>query len=320
MWIYKRPTRENRRKSEDSKEVLDRLEAYLNENTEEPAKFLVRFWEDQSNVFTYKEIREAILAGVLTVEYIKQWQQDYSVLVAEKMTPLWQDAIEAGTKGQPVMDALTEMYVYEPTADGVISWIKNRGASFVTNSTDEQRKAIASLLLKTVDEEYSVDELARLIRPCIGLTKDQTSACVKYYENIKAALKEKHPKMKASSVQEKAREATVKYASKLHRQRAFVIAQTELSFAYNRGADEAIRQAQAQNLLGEMEKRWSTSGDNNVCSICAALEGVQIGMNETFNFPGRILYEGHKLTPPAHPRCGCAVEYIEIRKPSPSAV
>ena len=88
-----------------------------------------------------------------------------------------------------------------------------------------------------------------------------------------------------------------------------------MAFAYNKGADEGIRQAQSQNLLGVMEKRWSTSGDSNVCSICRALDGTQIGMDAEFDFKGKVLFAGQKLTPPAHPRCACAVQYIEISPP-----
>lgn len=107
----------------------------------------------------------------------------------------------------------------------------------------------------------------------------------------------------------------MKYAEKQHRQRAYDIAQTEMAFAYNKGADEGIRQAQSQNLLGVMEKRWSTSGDSNVCDICRALDGTQIPMDDEFDFKGKILFAGQKRTPPAHPKCACAVLYIEVSPP-----
>ena len=94
-------------------------------------------------------------------------------------------------------------------------------------------------------------------------------------------------------------------------ERAFTIAQTESAFAYNRGADEGIRQAQAEGYLGIVKKRWSTSGDDGVCEICASLEGMEIDMDAEFDFKGKILFRGHKLLPPAHPRCACAIEYIE---------
>ena len=35
-------------------------------------------------------------------------------------------------------------------------------------------------------------------KPCIGLTKPQTQAAMKYYETIKAELEKKHPRTKPS--------------------------------------------------------------------------------------------------------------------------
>lgn len=160
-------------------------------------------------------------------------------------------------------------------------------------------------------ESHTVDELARLIRPCIGLTEGQAKANARYYDSIVANLRKEHPRMKIESIRNKARDAALKYAERQHRERAFTIAQTESAFAYNRGADEGIRQAQAEGYLGIVKKRWSTSGDNSVCEICASLEGMEIDMDAEFDFKGKVLFRGHKLLPPAHPRCACAIEYIE---------
>ncbi len=126
-----------------------------------------------------------------------------------------------------------------------------------------------------------------------------------------ANLKEQHPRMKSESVQKKAREAATKYAEKQHRYRAMTIAQTEMVTAYNRGADEAIHQAQAQKIMGTVIKRWCTSGDDMVCEQCRALEGLELAMADKFQM-GRGWNAGESLTPPAHPRCACAVEYIEV--------
>ena len=302
-----------RRSSKDAQEILDRLQSYLDENTDEPVEFLAGFWHDQQNAISYPELREAVKQGYLSEETFRLWQQDYSVLVAEKMTPLWQNAMTAGPLGQPVMDKFAfELNLQTP---GILSWISERGAYFVTSSTLEQKKAIKSLLQKKIIDEHTVDELAHLIRPCIGLTDGQAKAVQKLYDKVSDTLKEQHPRMKPESVRKKALDSAQKYAERLHRERAYTIAQTEMAFAYNRGADQGIRQAQEQNLLGEMRKKWSTSGDENVCAVCNALEGVEIGMDESFNFKGRQLFAGQKMLPPAHPRCACAVQYIEVKPP-----
>jgi hypothetical protein len=302
-------------KSKTSQEVLDRLKSYLEstEVTGEPVKVLCGFWKDQQNAITYQELREAVKSGEISSQTLRDWQQDYSVLVSEKLSSMWTKAIEAGPSGQPLMDGLA--FEFNTQSTGILNWIKERGAAFVTASTEEQKNAIATLLTQKMRESHTVDELARMIRPCIGLTEGQAAANAKYYDSIVSTLTKEHPRMSASSIRQKALDASQKYAERQHRQRALTIAQTESAFAYNRGADEGIRQAQEQSLLGEVKKVWSTSGDDAVCEICAALEGMEIGLDDTFNYRGKLLFPGQKMLPPAHPRCACAIEYIEVSKP-----
>lgn len=317
MFIFKAPKKKYIQKSasKDGQEVLDRLNAYLDGNADEPAKFLVNFWKDQGNAFSYKEIREAMLEGTVSEETMRLWQQDYTKMVADKMYPVWLNAITAGAKGQPIFDELPPGFSFNTGVPNVVSWIATRGSRFITAVIEEQRRAVNALLLKRVADKFTVDELARVIRPCIGLTAKQTKANVGYYRSIKERLAKEHPRMKKESIERKAREKQLIYAAKQQRERAYTIAHTEMAFAFNKGMDATIRQAQAEGLMGGMEKRWITAGVDNVCSICQALDGTQVGMDEEFGFPGKVLFPGHKLTPPAHPRCRCAVQYVEVEAP-----
>lgn len=295
-------------KSKKEIETLEVLENYLKKNTTEPAKLLAKFWKNQQNAITYEEIREAILSEKLSIEMWKQWQQDYSILVETKLKPIWQQANKAGS----LLNEERYSFVYDIQSKETLSWLQTHGAEFVRNITLEQKKAINTLTQMSISNGCTINELAYRIRPCIGLNQKQVKANTRYYETIKKQLREVHPKAKQESIEKKAQEAAIKYAEKQHRYRAQSIAQTELAFAYNKGAYLGIKQAQNQGLIGEVVKKWNTSGDRNVCSVCKALEGTIIEIEENFNFPGKELYEGHKQTPPAHPCCACAVEYIEM--------
>ncbi len=297
-------------KAGNAEEVLYKLQSFLDDNMEEPVEILCGFWEDQRNAITYQELREAVKAGALNETLFQMWSQDYSVLVRGRLSGLWQNAMKAGSVSQPVIQGRN--FEFNMQIPGIMNWINRRGAEFVASVSLEQKQAIQALLVKKMTERHTVDELARLIRPCIGLTKGQAQANVKYYDNIVATLRKEHPRMKMESIQRKAQDAALKYAERQHRQRAMTIAQTESAYAYNRGADEGIRQAQRQGLMGEVIKRWCTSGDHNVCATCQGLEGVEVGMDKGFQFKGRQLFAGQNLLPPAHPRCACAVEYIEM--------
>lgn len=303
------PKRVRKAKTKNSQEVLRRIEEYLKTECNEPVEILCGFWKDQQDAITYQELRQAVLDGTLNIETVEEWRQDYSILVADRLNSLWAMALAAGPAGQPVLDNI--LFEFNTQTPGIMEWIKERGANFVTVCTEEQQDAIAALLTKKMRDGHTVDELARMIRPCIGLTEGQAAANARYYDSIVETLKKEHPGMKTESIRKKAREAAQKYAEKQHRERAFTIAQTESAFAYNRGADYGIRQAQEQGYLGVMKKRWSTSGDDAVCATCSALEGTETDMDSEFNFGGRVLFPGHHMLPPAHPRCACAVEYIE---------
>ena len=303
------PKRVKKVKSANSQEVLDRLQQYLDGDFDEPVEILCGFWQDQQDAISYQELRQAVRDGMIDDDTINLWRKDYSVLVAGRFNHIWSDAIKAGAAGQPLLDGLLFTFGIKTRE---YNWIKNRGAQFVTDCTEEQQSAIAALLTKKMRDGHTVDELARMIRPCIGLTEQDAKAVMRYYDSIVEAYRKDHPRMKLESIRKRARDAAQKYAERKHRQRALTIAQTESAFAYNRGAYEGIRQAQEQNLIGTVKKRWNTSGDDSVCDTCAALDGVEIDMDEEFGFKGRVLFAGQKLLPPAHPRCGCAVEYIEV--------
>lgn len=312
MAILIRPAKHIRKqRSGNGTAILKKLEDFLKNESEEPVKILCRFWKDQQNVITYKELRQAVIDGTLTEETFREWSNDYSILVQERLKFMWDNALAAGSISQPLVEELAG-YTFSSQTPAIMAWIQQRGAELVTATSTEQKEAIKALLAQSVREHHSVDELARLIRPCIGLTEPQAKANLKYYDNIVSSLKKQHPKMKAETVQRRAREAASKYAEKQHRQRALTIAQTEMATSYNKGADEGIRQAQEQNLIGTVVKRWCTSGDDDVCEICRSLEGREISMDSSFSMVKGWINSGGNLTPPAHPRCACAIEYIEI--------
>ena len=164
--------------------------------------------------------------------------------------------------------------------------------------------------MKAVREDLTPNELARVIRPCIGLTERQAQANLKYYNHIKEQMRKEHPRMKEETIVRRARDKALKYAEKQHRYRAETIAQTELAEAYNAGAHHGIKQAQEKGYIGNVRKVWVTARQDNVCKFCEAVEGVSKEMDEYFDV-GKC---GLKLIPPAHPRCRGVVKYVEVKE------
>lgn len=317
--LFMQPKSRIQKRSDEAQEVLDKIESYLNGEMDDPIEILVRFWEAQSVVFTYKEIRRVILEEEIPEEIVEEWQQDYSKLVTEHFEQRWKESLYEGARG----NNLVGEYEFDMSESRVLDWINEHGAEFVTRSTEEQRDAIKVFLKRSVKESMSTDELARLIRPCVGLTRPQVEANLKYYNTIKETLRSEHPKMQAATIERKAREASIKYAEKQHRKRAKDIAQTEIARAYNKGADMAILQAQEHGEIGKVKRVWITSGDDKVCPVCRALDGMEIDMDEEFDSlfgdeKGKIPMKlkrslfSHTEVPPAHPHCACGVLYEEV--------
>ena len=171
-------------KSNDKKtKLLNKLRSFLNEEEPEIVKFLLRFWNNQYNSITYKELREAYLNGYITKNQLQKWQEDYSRLVTEKLAPKWEKAMEK---------AAADMYMeysyslYDPSVWGAKEYIVSHGAELVTQLVREQKDALNAMLRQgTYYDAETVDEIARMIRPCIGLTVPQSIANMNYYNAVK---------------------------------------------------------------------------------------------------------------------------------------
>ena len=298
--------------------ILRKLRAFLDASEPQLVYFLVRQWNYQQRAITYKELREAILNRDINAELLYEWQEDYSLFVTDHLQPAWTEAMWAA------VDDLQKKFpgfYFDPMADGVRAWVLQRGAEFVTNSSTAQIDGLRALIQKAVAmEQMSVDQLARAIRPMVGLTRQQSLANLRYYENL----------LENGVSKKRALDLSTRYAARQHRYRGYNIARTELAFAYNQGSYYGTKQAQEAGYLGETVKIWCTADDERVCEICGSLDGKPIAMDD------QIYYE-HKdrdgnvtlrrinqkmrdratgLVPPAHPSCRCAVLYEEISPPN----
>lgn len=293
------------KKSAAATTALKKLRSFLDPREPGLAYLLVRTWNNQGKAITYKELREAILAGEISADLLDQWQQDYARFVVKYMEPRWSESLEAGAKEQLVK---YPDFNFDPMGDGVLTWTENRAAEFITNCTNTQIEGLRAVVRQAATlENMTVDQLARAIRPMVGLTKQQSVANLKYYNKL----------IEKGASPKKALDLSTRYAAKQHRYRGYNIARTELAFSYNKGADLGIRQAQAAGYMGEMVKIWCTADDERMCEYCDSLDGKRIAMDEEFDFYTKLQYSnpGIRRTPPAHPSCRCTVMYEEVSPP-----
>jgi len=96
------------------------------------------------------------------------------------------------------------------------------------------------------------------------------------------------------------------------RNKARVIARTEINWAFNEGALEGYKQSRVVEA-----KEWLVSGDDRLCEWCEPMDGVIVGLSEPYFEKGDTLIgdAGGLLSfdyetvehPPLHPMCRCTL-------------
>lgn len=273
-----------------------KLISFLDSKVPMLCTFLHHLWDRQQRAITYKEIREAIMRGDISQSWLEDWQQDYARFVEKTMLPIYDDLIDAAT-----LDLKDRFPNFVTPRD----YTSVYSARFVTNSTDQQIRGIRAVVHRACNlHDLSVDELAKVIRPMIGLDMPQSMANMRYFEKLVAG----------GMNNKKAREKAMIYGAQQHRYRAWRMSRTELAFAYNNTRHENVQECVTQGWMGHTVKEWSAVKDNRTCKYCKDLNGMQIEMDELFPFKTKLPRDVRK-NPPAHPNCRCALKYVELAPP-----
>ncbi|MBC3798039.1 hypothetical protein [Acetobacterium tundrae] len=310
--------RESITKSQMSAEGIKALEQ-LDEciNTDSPAliKFLVGRFRAMQDIISYEDLRDAFLSGNLDESKIDEWRQAYSQLITDIILPAWRESMDQASINQEDL----KDFKWDNFSDNVKRFTQTRTADLITKVTDQQKDAIASLTERVTTGEFTADELAKAIRPTIGLNAPQQKANANYYAHVKAQLTKDNPKITEAEAESKAREAALKYAEKQQRYRAQMIAENEIALAYKTGVQEAMHQAVDQGVMKLNVKTWVTAGTELVCEECGALNGITIKLDDHFRIGGFITHhdgyytiEGGRETEVdghAHVKCKCACTY-----------
>lgn len=283
-------------KADPSTDALARIKRFLNTWEPQAKKFLVGGHTEGK--LSYKDIQDAFLSGKVPVSFLQQWQQKYALFVVNVLSPLWESAYQTAAKQ---VESQRQGFVFDPFMPAVQKWVDKRAAALITQCTADTKRGIQAALKRSVyHEDIGVDELAKVIRPMIGLTRPQVVANQNFYNSLlDNGVKPKVAAQRSAS-----------YASRQHRYRAQMIARTETATAYNQAEYEVVRQAQKSGYMGKTVKVWCTAGDERTCATCGALNGKPIEFNDDYAVPS-----GSVRVPPAHPHCRCTLLYRESNEP-----
>ena len=280
-------------KARSPTQTLNALDEYLRSVGDKPVRWLAREVRSWGNEFSYTELAAAIEAG--NMDALIDWQERYAEIVNGHLAPLWAAAIEEASK-----KATRGMTVLSDSNDYVRGWINTHGGELITRLSDESRLAVMNVILRGQGLRMAPRDIAKEVRPLIGLNDRQAAANQKYRNEIFNRYRESG--MSESKAAERADKAALKYAGKQHRYRAETIVLTENAYAYNRGAHMGVSQSIADGYMGRCAMIWTTAGTNRVCSRCLALKDTVVGYTDELGV----------LLPPLHPRCRCAIMYDEV--------
>ena len=173
-------------------------------------------------------------------------------------------------------------------------WAHARAARLVTEISDSQRDTIRALVERSVTEGRTIQQTARDLRNVIGLRTDQLDAQWRYRQRL----------LERGLEADRIERMMQKYAQAQVRQRALLIARTEIIASQNAGLLAGWREAQDEGKLpATVRKRWIVTPDELLCEQCEPLGTADpIPLNEMFL--------GTHSHPPLHPNCRCSMGLI----------
>jgi SPP1 gp7 family putative phage head morphogenesis protein len=175
---------------------------------------------------------------------------------------------------------------------------KQSAAKLITHVTAETRAAVRELVTRAFRDGVPPRDLAKQIKPLVGLTRQQAKAVERHRADLQ----------RAGFSNQAAQAKAARYADKLRRLRAMTIARTEVIRASTEGQLASWRQAVGQGLLSaRSEKVWITTQDDRLCPYCRPMDGQQVLLDVSFRTAlGRV------NGPPLHPNCRCALAVAPV--------
>lgn len=232
-------------------------------------------------------LRVSFLAGgEVGAYYLDAWPEAPKA-AAEDVESLARDPLVAvmsmlGPKYKGRMDLLN------PRA---VEWLKQHATKLIKDDiTPESKKAIKEILVAAFEEGWGAPAAtARRILPYVGLS----SPLARAVHNYELGLAEKGVDA------DKAQGMVEKYALRLRRYRARIIARTETLAASNAGQREIWNQAGERGFLdlAESQRKWIITPDDRLCFPAGTMVATDAGEQ-----PIETLAVGHMVMTPVGPR------------------
>lgn len=183
---------------------------------------------------------------------------------------------------------------YDVNNPRIRSFLNRSTASMVTRVDTDAKLVIRDAVTRHFTEALTPDRMAGLIKNSIGLLPEHARAVRNYSKALQA---KDYP---LSNIEK----YSTAYADRLLDYRAMMIARTESQDAMSEGQLSVWREAENQDLIQNVKKKWIVDGDP--CEICVELgEQEAIGLEEEWYSD---IADDSFDAPTAHPHCECILE------------
>lgn len=187
------------------------------------------------------------------------------------------------------------------------TWARERAGLLVAD--DEQALAlIREFVTMAVEDGFTVDETADLIRGVIGLDSRRALSVERYAASLRD---------EAGNLGESGQLSIDKYIGEMLDSRAMTIARTEIMMAQSAGQQGLWTEAVRAGHLDATQQRkvWIVTDDNKCCDLCEALqtatEADPVGIDDEF--------DDGVMFPPLHPNCRCTAGLVNATDSSRDA-
>lgn len=172
------------------------------------------------------------------------------------------------------------------------TYSRQRTLDLMTDMAAEQRRVLASVDRYARRWGLSAARRLDVLRAVGGLNWRQAEALLRFRDRL----------ADNGVPTRQLRRQMVDYGDRLRRQRARMIARTEDAVAGNKGREAAWRLGRDLGLLDPRARRvWRTTLDERTCPVCSALDGVSVGLDESWTSSGRAVASPGEV----HPHCRC---------------
>lgn len=223
------------------------------------------------------------------------WQQLHTDLDGIK-PPLQETIISTAHFAIPALPAPVQARLrYDTKNPRIEGYLEKRTGELITNINLNTQHIVQGAIRQSFDRALTPDRVADMIKGSIGLLPKHAIAV----ENYRAGLEQ------GAMAPDKIATLVAGYQDRLLDYRAMMIARTETRFATNQGQLDIWRHAADQDLIDARQARkvWVVDGDP--CEICEPMDGVAVGLNESWSLENGDVVD---IPTESHPHCMCGME------------